>query len=131
MSRQHTQYHSQSYSNFQNHLHNTHLALQNLTTHIRKIHTELIRISSEILDTRPDEQNIWQTENFGYARRHLNAPIQELVNTNHDLVDFWRHLVPFNTPPSPPRLRTLSLVDSETFRNLVNYPGLVEDHSEW
>ena len=132
MPRRNTEYYNYTYYDYQEYLYSIHQTLQNLTTRIGNIYSNLIRPSFKLLDTCPNKNNIQHTENFERAYRDLNTTIQQLANTNHNLGNYQHYLVPFNIAPSSPCSSASSLLESEPYSNLGDFPGgLANNQFEW
>ena len=85
-----------------------------------------------LLDARLNSEAIQQPEAFVIAYRDLNTCLHQLTNLNHGLGGFREYLVPFNDPPSPPRLSASSLTTLEAPSYVDKSPGsLDDDPNDW
>ena len=84
MSSQQNQYNNRTYEERQDHIYDTHKALQELVARIRTIRTSLIRSPSVLMYAHIYTTNTLQTDDFVITRRSLNNLIYQLINVNYD-----------------------------------------------
>ena len=99
MSHQQNQCNKCTYKDHQDHIYETHEALQELATRIRSVPNNLIKSSSTLLYAHMYTLGAPQTNKLAISQRALNSSIHQLANFNFDLAEFLEYLVPFNTPP--------------------------------
>ena len=99
MSHQQNQRNNLIYKNYQDHLYESHAALQELTARIGSIHNSLIRFSSALLYAHTYTSSNPQTSKFLIACRTSNNSIHQIANINFDLADFREYFIPFNKQP--------------------------------